>query len=188
MDILGYLPIPQAREVNEKFKRIAGYGKTMLQRLKHAQLTGVLTTPIFFSKLMSVKGTENSLTDQELEEEAAEFMITGTDTTSNTLTYLVWAVLKHPEVRTKLEKEVADLPEGFKDADLTKSKYLSCVVQEALRLYGAASGSHARLVPRHGWEIEGFYLAPNTVVTTQAYSLHRRRETFEDPFRYGLPT
>lgn len=184
---MSYLPLPQVKEVSERFKRIGGYGKESIQRLKHAKLSGALHTPIFFRKLINEEDTNETMTDRELEEEAAEFMITGTDTTSNTLTYLVWVVLRHPEVCRKLEKEISDLPEEYRDSDLTKIKYLNCVVQEALRLYGAASGSHARLVPKGGWMVEDYYLPPFTVVTTQAYSLHRLQEIFPDPFRYITP-
>lgn len=75
-DIMGYLPIPQVKEVAARFERIRGYGKDSIRRLQLAYQSGELKTPIFFSKIMSSKNPEISLTQTELEEEAAEFMIT----------------------------------------------------------------------------------------------------------------
>ena len=181
-----YLPLPQIKEVSHRFERIFGYGREAIQGLKLAHRSGSLTTPVFFSKLLDDNDKENGLTDRELEEEAAEFMITGTDTTSNSLTYLVWSVLRHPAVKARLEGEVASLADGYKDSDVEKLRYLNCVVQESLRLYGAASGSHPRSVPRGGWNVEGIFLPEDTVVTTQAYSLHRLSHVFEDPYRFVL--
>jgi len=161
-------------------QRIGGYGKESLQRLKHAHATVTLTTPVFFSKIINLQDPQDALSDFELEYEAAEFMITGTDTTSTTLTYLVWAVCKNPEIRVKLEKEVAKLPGEFKYSDASKLKYLPCVVRAALRLYGAAAGSHPRKLPKEGWEVNGYYLPASAVVTMQAYSAHRREATYTD--------
>lgn len=111
-------------------------------------------------------------------------MITGTDTTSNTLTYLIWAVLKHPSVRIRLEEEIATLPDDYTDTDLAKAPYLNCVIKESLRLYGTASGSHEWSIPSGGWDICGYHLPDQAVVSTAAYSLHRRADIFRNPLKF----
>ncbi|KAL6702363.1 hypothetical protein ACN47E_003301 [Coniothyrium glycines] len=182
--ILSYVPLKQTKEFGSRLARITLYGRQSLERLNSALDSGKLDSPIFFSKILQATQTENRLTNRELEEEAVEFMVTGTDTTSNTLTYLVWAVLKHPSVRVNLEKELAHLPDDYTDSDLVKLSYLDCVIKEALRLHGTASGSHERSIPAGGWSICGYYLPDYAVVTTAAYSLHRRADIFEDPFSF----
>ncbi|KAH7134869.1 cytochrome P450, partial [Dendryphion nanum] len=117
INVLFYLPLPQAKEIQNRLGRIIEYGRQSMNRLRTAIETGSLKTPIFFSMIMDPKDTENSLTELEMQEEAAEFMITGTNTTSNTLTYLVWAILKHPQIRKRLEKEVAELSHNYTDSE-----------------------------------------------------------------------
>ncbi|KAH6961793.1 cytochrome P450 [Ilyonectria sp. MPI-CAGE-AT-0026] len=184
-DLLFLLPIPQIKEFMARFDRITNYGKESIRRLQLAQQAGSLNTPIFFDKIMNPKDKEHALTELEMQEEAAEFMVTGTDTTSNTLTYLVWSVLKDAAIRDRIEGEVATLPPDFTDLHVSKLPYLNCVVQEALRMYGAASGSHSRDVPEGGWEVGGYYVPDTATVLTQAYSLHRLREVFPNPEKFN---
>ncbi|SCN70625.1 related to benzoate 4-monooxygenase cytochrome P450 [Fusarium fujikuroi] len=183
-DLMFLLPLPQVKRFSERFQRILKYGEESIRRLQLAQLTGSLDTPIFFEKIMNPKNKENALTDLEMQQEAAELMITGTDTTSNTLTYLVWSVLQSPSIRVRLEKEVSVLSADFKDADLVKLPYLNAVVMESLRLYGAASGAHQRDVPKGGWEACGYMIPDTATVFTQAFSLHRLPEVFSTPYKF----
>lgn len=183
MDYIGLLPLPQIRDTTYRMQRITEYGKQSMDRLRLAQASGNLNTPIFFSKLMNPKNTDDALTEAELNFEAAEFMITGTETTSNVLTYLVWAVCRHPEVRKTMQDEVAQLPWDFKDSDVSKLKYLPCVIKEALRLYGTAAGALPRRLPNDGWTVDGYFLPRTTTVVVQPYSAHRREDTFHDALR-----
>ncbi|KAI8650627.1 hypothetical protein NCS57_01397100 [Fusarium keratoplasticum] len=180
-DMLFLLPIPQIGQVTARFQRIMSYGRESIRRLQLAQQAGTLNTPFFFDKIMNPKDKENALTDVEMEEEAAELMVTGTDTTSNTLTYLVWSVLKDPAIRNRLEAEIETLPAKYKDSDVSRLTYLNAVAQESLRMYGAASGSHSRDVPRGGWEVGGYLIPDTATVLTQAYSLHRLPGIFSNP-------
>ncbi|KAK7212615.1 hypothetical protein V2G26_019793 [Clonostachys chloroleuca] len=53
------------------------------------------------------------LTDDDIRKEASNFILAGADTTAITLTYLVWAVLKRPDLQVRIEEEVSTLvPEG----------------------------------------------------------------------------
>jgi cytochrome P450 len=182
-DLMFLLPLPQVKRFSERFQRILKYGEESIHRLQLAQLTGSLDTPIFFEKIMNPKNKENALTDLEMQQEAAELMITGTDTTSNTLIYLVWSVLENPVIRTRLEEEVSTLPEHFNDAELMELPYLNAVVKESLRLYGAASGAHQRDVPKGGWATCGYLIPDTATVSTQAFSLHRLPNVFPNPYR-----
>lgn len=182
-DLMFLLPLPQVKRFSERFQRILKYGEESIRRLQLAQLTGSLDTPIFFEKIMNPKNKESALTDLEMQQDAAELMITGTDTTSNTLTYLVWSVLQSPAIQARLEEEVSVLSADFKDAGLVKLPYLNAVVRESLRLYGAASGSHQRDVPKGGWEACGYMIPDTATVFTQAFSLHRLPEVFPNPYK-----
>ncbi|KAK7920048.1 hypothetical protein PG985_008070 [Apiospora marii] len=121
------------------------------------------------------------LSDQSVRLEATNLIVAGSDTTASTMTYLVWAVLKKPQLQRRLEEEVAGLSADFQEADLEPLPLLNSVIDEALRLYGAAPGTLPRYVPEGGATMAGHFLPAGTVVSTQAYTLHRDNTVFEQP-------
>ncbi|KJK86857.1 hypothetical protein H633G_09287 [Metarhizium anisopliae BRIP 53284] len=78
--------------------------------------------------------------------------------------------------------ELASLPPDYQESQLRELPYLGQVVEETLRLYGGAQAGLPRTVPPGGAELAGFWLDQDTVVSTQAYSLHRDAIIFPDPF------
>ncbi|KAJ6437475.1 hypothetical protein O9K51_10033 [Purpureocillium lavendulum] len=127
------------------------------------------------------EGDRTNLTDNAIRSDAATFFFAGADTTSVSLTYIVWAVLKRPELQKRLEDEVAGLPDGFKDDELERLVLLNSTIDEALRLYGPASDSVRRLVPPDGVVLCGTHLPPKTIVSTLGFSIHRNPSVFVNP-------
>ncbi len=87
------------------------------------------------------------LDDLDVKLEASALIVAGSDTTAVTLTYLVWAVLSRPDLRALLVRELSKLPDEYGDRDLEELPLLCAVVEETLRLYGAAPGGTPRAVP-----------------------------------------
>jgi cytochrome P450 len=93
-------------------------------------------------------------------------------------------VLCHSNIQRKLEAEVAQLDPDYSDAGLEKLPYVNAVVDEALRLYGAAPGSLPRQAPKGGVTLHGGYFIPeNTTVSSQAYSFHRNESVYRNAIR-----
>lgn len=124
-----------------------------------------------------------ALTGKDVREEAGNLIIAGSDTTAVTLTYLVWAVLKDPALQARLEEEVAGLGDQLDMTELEKAPLLNSVIEETLRLYGAAPGALPRIVPNQGMVVAGHQLPAGTEVSTQAYTLHRDPRVFQEPHR-----
>ncbi|KAI9699247.1 MAG: hypothetical protein M1820_007219 [Bogoriella megaspora] len=137
-----------------------------------------------FANMMAEAEKGEKLDDIDVKCEALGLIIAGTDTTSISLTYLVWAVLSRPALQRRLEEEVETLPENFRDADVEQLKLLNAVVEETLRLYGAAPGGLPRIVPVGGATMGGVFIPEGTTVTTQAYTSHRDASLFPDPLQY----
>ncbi|GKT52221.1 putative sterigmatocystin biosynthesis P450 monooxygenase stcF [Colletotrichum spaethianum] len=132
----------------------------------------------------SEAGEKSDLTEDKVQAEAGNFIIAGSDTTSVSLTYLVWAVLKRPGLQIRLEEELAGIPDDFDDASLERLPLLNAVIDETLRLYGAAPGNLPRSVPPNGATLGGYFIPGGTVVETQAYTLHRHPDVYHDPLRF----
>lgn len=138
-------------------------------------------------------GDKETLTMGEILNNARSYIIAGSDTTSNTLTYLIWSVCRDPDIKKQLLEELNMLSEDFTDRDLKALPYMNRVIDETLRLYSAAPGGLPRSVPEGGATFGKHWLPGGTVVLTQAYSLHRNEEAFPDaekfdPSRWENPT
>lgn len=126
--------------------------------------------PSLFARLLAGQENIENLDPLEVVSNAVTFMANGTDTTANTLTYLVWCVCRHPEVRVQLLEELEELPDGFDDRHLRRLSCLNQVIEETLRLYPAVAGGLLRTVPPSGAEIAGHWIPGGTTVSCQAYS------------------
>lgn len=139
-----------------------------------------------FSQMLAATDSEEktaTLTDQDVKEEAGNLIVAGSDTTAVTLTYLVWAVLKQPELQSQLEDEISQLSEDLTTAELETAPILNSVIEETLRLYGAAPGGLPRTVPSQGATMGGYHIPGGVEVSTQAYTNHRDPSVFTDPLR-----
>jgi cytochrome P450 len=76
---------------------------------------------------------------------------------------------------------IAGTDEDYGDPDLEKLPLLNAVVEETLRLYGAAPAGLPRSVPSGGVTIVDQVIPAGTTVTTQAYTYHRDPALFPRP-------
>lgn len=180
--IAGFIPLPLFRTVAQAGRRMVEYAEESIQRYKrHIAFNPAESKPMLFTKLFDAG--ENGLSDKEIRDEAQSFIIAGSDTTANSLTYLVWATCQDDKVKTSLLQDLASLPENFNDDDVRPLRYLDQVINEALRLYAAAPSGLPRTVPPKGADIAGYWIPEGVTVNTQAYSLHRDPINFPEPER-----
>jgi cytochrome P450 len=133
----------------------------------------------------NASGADGALPWSIIIKEALAFLVAGRDTTAVTATYLIWAVLKHPEVHDRLKDELTNkLDEECTISDIQSLPYLHCVIQETLRLYGAVSTALQRTAPQGGCQVGEVFVPEGTTVTTQAFTMHRNLDIFDDPLRY----
>jgi cytochrome P450 len=152
------------------------HGRKYLDSIKASE-----TSSNIFSNIAAEAEAGEKLSMQDVHMEASGLIVAGTDTTSTTLTYLVWAVLLRPKLQQDLETEVATLNDDYSDTDLEKLPLLNAVIEETLRLYGAAPAGLPRAVPPGGVTIDDQVIPTGTTVTTQAYTFHRDPALFPRP-------
>lgn len=179
------LPIKKVQNVVRADEVVVEHGGRAVQNMRNASGN---TQNLFGQMLaMSEKQDKVTLTETDVADEAGNLIVAGSDTTAVTLTYLVWAVLKRPQLRRDLEVEVANLTDELTFDELSRAPLLNSVIEETLRLYGAAPGALPRTVPPNGVDMLGYFLPGGTVVSTQAYSIHRDPAIFPNPLEYVLP-
>ena len=140
-------------------------------------------TPSLFTKML-VAGDEDKLSFQEIVSDGGLYIFAGSDTTSNTLSYLVWAVTSDLAITDSLVKELEAVPQDFSHDDVRDLAYLNMVVDETLRLYPPISGPLPRVVPQGGAQLAGHRFPGGVTVSCQAYSMHRDPAIYPDPERF----
>ncbi|GKT73025.1 cytochrome P450 [Colletotrichum tofieldiae] len=133
----------------------------------------------------------NQLDSTDIAAECMDHMVAGIDTTGDSLCFLMWE-LSQPgsiEFQKKLQKEVLETPEVSFD----KLSYLDAVVQEGLRCYPAIPMSLPRVIPDGGKQVDGYFIPEGSIVSSQAYSVHRNNSAvfpnpdFFNPERWMSP-
>ncbi|KAJ7628908.1 cytochrome P450 [Roridomyces roridus] len=122
-------------------------------------------------------------------------MVAGTDTMSLSLSYFLWELTRRQDIMRKLQREIDAVmpdPKAIPSIrELNGMEYLNAFIKEGLRLYGAVPSLLERVVPetgslKYGAGVEdfvllGYALPPGTIVSTQAWSMHRDPTVFPSP-------
>ncbi|OHE92771.1 cytochrome P450 [Colletotrichum orchidophilum] len=112
--------------------------------------------------------------------ECLDHMAAGIDTTGDGLCFLMWELSQPRSLRfqDKLRLELRENPGVAFD----KLPFLDAIVQEGLRCFPAIPMSLPRYVPQGGRLIDGYFIPEKTIVSCQAYSIHRINEdVFPEP-------
>ncbi|KAF9698457.1 hypothetical protein EKO04_003425 [Ascochyta lentis] len=180
--MLRYLPMKAAQKMVTADDVVYDHGAVAIHNMRSSQGSN---TNLFGQMLAASDDYEKAaLTDKAVRGEAGNLIVAGSDTTAVTLTYLVWAVLKNSALQAHLEVEVAGLSDQLDLTELENSPLLNSVIEETLRLYGAAPGALPRIVPSQGMIVAGHQVPGGTEVSTQAYTLHRDSRIFQEPLRF----
>ena len=184
LSYLAWIPIRRVRDVATANKVIYDQGSVAVENTRNT----ASDRKSVFAEILEASGNKKgeNLSDDVIRTEAAMFQAAGTDTTAITLTYAVWAVLKHPNVQSRLETELAALKPDFSPEYLATLTTLNNVINETLRLYSPAAGVTKRLVPPQGVTLEGYYLPKGTSVSTMPWQTFRDSNIFPDAERSVL--
>ncbi|RWA10739.1 hypothetical protein EKO27_g4358 [Xylaria grammica] len=181
-----HIPLPMLSKARVILQRMRNYSAESLRRHQAiVEKEGPDSRPTVFSKVYKAEG-EESISPDHVRSNAQSYIVAGSDTTSNTLTYLVWSVCRDPGIKSRLVKELELLSDDFTYDD-TRSihlPYLEHVIDETLRRFPAAPSGLPREVPEGGAELCGYHIPAGYTVTTQNYSLHRDADAFPDPERF----
>lgn len=186
-------PLPVFTRAVQASRNIARYASESLDRYRRlVALSPELVQQTLFTKLFQAEEADK-LTFNEMRDEAQSYIVAGSDTTANSLTYLTWSVCRNPGIREALVKELRTLPEGYTESQLRDLPLLNLIIDETLRLYSAAPSGLPRSVPPGGADLAGYWFNEGDVVSAQAYSMHRDPVIFPHPeefipSRWASPT
>jgi len=132
--------------------------------------------------LLTARAADGSpLTDAEIGDEVATFMLAGHETSANTLSWSLALLSAYPSARLHVEAEVdAVLGDRDPDAgDAGKLPWTRAVVAEAMRLYPPAWTIERNAVADD--EVAGVRVPARSLVAIPPYLVHRHPDFWPDP-------
>ncbi|KAJ2545065.1 hypothetical protein EV175_005838, partial [Coemansia sp. RSA 1933] len=118
----------------------------------------------------------------------ALLLIVGTDTTSNTLSWIILYLLHNTAIYKRLKKEVRS---AFPDRgtiiryDMARIMlpFMTAVIYESMRLHTIVSGYLPRRVPESGAEIMSgeYFVPPGSEICISLYACHRNPRIWKNP-------
>jgi cytochrome P450 len=134
----------------------------------------------FLSVLLRAQG-RGEQSAQQLRDEMMTMLLAGHDTTALTLTYTLFLLSEHPEVRERVEAEVDEQLDGEEPTatDVREFEYLEWVIDEAMRLYPPVFALFR--TPDEPVELCGYTVPDDASVMLPQWGVHRSSRFWEDP-------
>ncbi|PYI35073.1 cytochrome P450 [Aspergillus indologenus CBS 114.80] len=152
----------------------AAAAETHRKHMKHATIFAQLSDP-------SIPASER--TRARFQDEAVQFLLAGTETTSSILTYAAYILGRRKEYVERLRAELRTvLPTPTSTAswtELEKLPFLTAIITESLRLAPPIIRL-PRVAPTETLVYNGYKLPPGTVLGASAWFIHRDPTLFPD--------
>ncbi|TFK24714.1 cytochrome P450 11B1 [Coprinopsis marcescibilis] len=197
-NLIGRIPNNRWRQMCDSDKIMAEFvsGRVYETRAQiNSGLLGESERPTLIQRLLQYRySAKHPVPDCNIISECMGHLIAGSDTSSTTISYILWELSRRPDIVSKLQTE---LDEAMPDARLIPDisvlqelPYFNALIKEALRLYTAAPSLLERVVPSasakfshqvEDFDLMGYGLPAGTIVSTQAWSMHRNPKVFSSP-------
>ena len=162
-----------------------------LDRIVHAEIEARRRNPDpdandILSMLVTAEDDDGTgFTDAEIRDQLLTLMFAGHDTSSSTVSFLLYELARHPEALQRVLAEQRTVLNGAAptvDQLLTELPELEMAVEETLRLYPPAWIGPRRAVD--AFEFEGHHVPARTFVAYCSWASHRLPDVFEDPHSF----
>ncbi|KAK9729207.1 hypothetical protein K7432_000488 [Basidiobolus ranarum] len=174
---------------NYKFDRMMDLMKNTVdeviaQRKKDAAHNETFTDLLAFMLDARDKSTGEKLTDDVIRDQVLTFLIAGHETTSNTLSWCLYLLVRHPAVMKKVIQEIVNAGIDGENpptiAQVSQLKYVNQVLKETLRMYPPVAAVQKYCIKDcilpFGYKIE-----KDTAAQISIYSLHYNPDIWTEP-------
>ena len=124
-----------------------------------------------------------AMKDYELRDELMTLMLAGHETTATAIAWSLYWVHRYPEIKAKLQTEIANLGEDPEPMQIARLPYLEAVCRETLRIYPVAMLTFPRTV-LEPTELLGYKLEVGQVVVGCIYLMHQREDIYPQPKQF----
>ncbi|PSP77733.1 cytochrome P450 [Halobacteriales archaeon QS_1_68_20] len=174
-----WVPTPTNIRLKRAKKRLENSLDDMIERRRAADDLG----EDLLSRLIDANAGD-MMTDREMKDEMINMVLAGHETTGLVLTYTLYLLSEHPEIRRELVEEVDEVvgDETPTTEHLEEMDYLEQVLNESMRLY-SPTHTIAR-EPLEDVEFDGYTIPEGSYVALSAYVVHHDDRWYDDPFQF----
>ncbi|KAL4861622.1 hypothetical protein BDV12DRAFT_203822 [Aspergillus spectabilis] len=147
------------------------------------RLAQEVQTPGFIVKLIEAYEAGKMSTAQ-LESNARVLILGGSETTATLLSGATYYLLTNPSALAKLTKEIRATftsPGEIDSTTVTKCRYLSACLDEALRVYPPSPQTHTRVTPPGGVTVAGKFVPEGITVGVPIFAVCHSPWNFRQP-------
>ena len=130
--------------------------------------------------ILSVAIESGGFTDEGLVNQLMTFLVAGHETTASALSWAICMLCEHPEVQSRLRKEVSLLPDprlpasSISSNDIDSLPYLNAVCNEVLRLYSPVPVTVR--VAANDTTLLGHYIPKGTTIFISPWATNANKE------------
>ena len=136
------------------------------------------------SLMMSARDESGeAMKDYELRDELMTLMLAGHETTATAIAWGLYWLYRYPEIKAKLQAEIASLGANPDPMAIAKLPYLTAVCQETLRIYPVAMLTFPRTV-LEPTELMGYKLEIGQVLMGCIYLMHQREDVYPEHHQF----
>lgn len=136
------------------------------------------------SLMMSARDESGeAMKDRELRDELMTLMLAGHETTATAIAWGLYWLHRYPEIKAKLQAEIASLGANPDPMAIAKLPYLTAVCQETLRIYPVAMLTFPRTV-LEPTELMGYKLEVGQVLMGCIYLMHQREDVYREHHQF----
>ncbi|KAH8883758.1 cytochrome P450 [Thozetella sp. PMI_491] len=153
--------------------------KTALQRIEN----GNTVREDFISYILR-HNDEKGMTTSEIVDNAGILIIAGSETTATLLSGTTFQLLKHRHVYDKLVQEIRSTfttEDEITISRVNELEYMLAVINEGFRMYPPVPVGLARLVPKEGQFVEGFWMPEKTSVSVAQWAAYQSERNWCQP-------
>lgn len=187
-----FLPTPRNRRFRSAMATVNQFVDNIIQRRtadRGAATAGECDD--LLSRLIrsrSEEGHEAVSTDRQIRDQILSFLFAGHETTANNILWTLSLILRHPEVRARIQEEIETVLGATGETvpiTIDKLNELTCLRQvsyESLRLYPPVS-----MFVREAAEdvvISGVRIAKKSIIIISPFLVHRRADLWSEPERF----
>lgn len=182
IDIPESWPLPS----NLKFRRSVQKLDEIVGRFIRDERHRTTPSGTLISMLISAEDPETGekMTDQQIRDEVLTMFLGGTDTSGNTLSWVLYYLQMYPEVRKKAEEEVVRVLQGRTPTpeSFMQLGYIKRVIEETLRLSPQNWVMSRDTLSEQ--TLGGYTIPKDTTVFLGVYITHRRPDIWENPLSF----
>jgi cytochrome P450 len=186
---LSRLPFWRRKILDAGTQKVGKFVDEIIADRRQGKSTSMCSGADLLDLLLSAVDDEGQpFTDQEIKEQSLTFVLAGSETTGNLMTWVLYVLMTNDNVLQACREEVDRvLPNGTEPTDehLTELVVCEAVINETLRLYPPAPFFSRHCVREHIIGTERKVLVPKgATIVIYSYSLHRRSDLWSRPLEF----